>query len=51
MSSLFADTSGWGCLVDPTQLHHTLAVELYGMREALTTDRHFEQAGFIRLLK
>jgi uncharacterized protein len=138
MSSLFADTSGWGCLVDPTQPHHTLAVELYriarrqgrkvsttnyviaelvallssplriprpsaiafitalktspyvevihidasldtqawellssredkdwslvdcssfvlmqqqGITEALTTDRHFEQAGFIRLLK
>lgn len=138
MPDLFADTSGWGHLADPTQAHHTLAATLYraarqqrrkvvttnyvlaelvsllisplhlpfstrvalleslkasphveivhvdptldaaawtllksrpdkdwslvdcasfvvmqqrGLREALTTDHHFEQAGFVRLLK
>jgi len=138
MSDLFVDTSGWGHLVDPTQIYHTQAADLYrsareqgykvitsnyivielvalltsplnvarskiisfieslraspyveivhidprldklawellktredkewslvdcasfvimqerGIKEALTTDHHFEQAGFIRLLK
>jgi predicted nucleic acid-binding protein len=139
MSELFADTSGWGNLVDPTQPFHTVAARIYrqsrqqkrtivttsynilaelvalltsplrisrkrivsfidglrsspfvkivhinermdndawqllrsrqdkewslvdcasfvvmgqrGMTEALTTDNHFEQAGFVRLLK
>ncbi len=138
MLELFADTAGWGHLIDPTQTHHALAARLYraarqqgrpvvttnyvmaelvalmssplrlprrdaisfiegvkaspyvevahvdatldaaawellkqradkdwslvdcatfvlmqqrGMTEALTTDHHFEQAGFVRLLK
>ncbi|MDQ3248035.1 MAG: PIN domain-containing protein [Chloroflexota bacterium] len=138
MANLFADTSGWANIVDPSQIHHLLAVTLYrnarqqgqqlivtnyiltelvalltsplriprpnivalveglqsspstqivhidedvhqqawdllskrldktwslvdcssfvimqrlGIREALTTDHHFEQAGFVRLLK
>lgn len=138
MNSLFADTSGWGCLADSNQKHHALAamiyrkarqhqrlvittnyilaelvalmhsplhlprsamiafldgiksspyvdvihvdqaldekawelmkqrpdkdwslvdcasfvlMQQYGITEALTTDRHFEQAGFVRLLK
>jgi predicted nucleic acid-binding protein len=29
MSELFADTSGWGSLVDPTQPFHTLATTIY----------------------
>lgn len=29
MSALFADTSGWGCLVDPTQPFHGLAANIY----------------------
>ena len=29
MSSLFADTSGLGNLIDPTQPHHALAAEIY----------------------
>ena len=29
MSDLFADTAGWGHLVDPTQAYHSLAATLY----------------------
>lgn len=29
MSELFADTSGWGSLVDPTQPFHALAANIY----------------------
>ncbi|MBC8229492.1 type II toxin-antitoxin system VapC family toxin [bacterium] len=29
MTDLFADTSGWGHLVDPTQAYHALAATLY----------------------
>lgn len=29
MSDLFADTAGWGHLVDPTQAHHSLAATIY----------------------
>ena len=29
MSELFADTSGWGNLVDPTQAFHSLAAGIY----------------------
>jgi hypothetical protein len=29
MSDLFADTSGWGHLVDPTQAYHSLAATIY----------------------
>ena len=29
MPDLFADTAGWGHLVDPTQAYHPLAVTLY----------------------
>lgn len=29
MNDIFADTSGWGHLVDPTQTHHVLAAEIY----------------------
>jgi hypothetical protein len=29
MSDLFADTSGWGNLVDPTQPYHSLTATLY----------------------
>ena len=29
MTDLFADTSGWGHLVDPTQAYHSLAATLY----------------------
>lgn len=28
-----------------------LLMEMHGIREALTTDHHFEQAGYVRLLK
>jgi len=43
MPDLFADTSGWGNLVDPTQPHHTLAAMLYRMarqqrRKVVTTN-------------
>lgn len=52
------DTSAWELcksrpdkawsLVDCTSF---LIMQKFGIQEALTTDRHFEQAGFIRLLK
>ncbi len=29
MADLFVDTSGWGCLVDPSQTHHRTAAALY----------------------
>jgi predicted nucleic acid-binding protein len=29
MSEIFADTSGWGCLVDRTQAFHKLATTIY----------------------
>ena len=29
MNNLFADTSGWGCLIDATQKHHALAAAIY----------------------
>ena len=29
MSEMFADTSGWGTLVDPTQTFHNLGTNLY----------------------
>lgn len=29
MSEIFADTSGWGCLVDPTQTFHNLTTNTY----------------------
>jgi predicted nucleic acid-binding protein len=29
MNSPFADTSGWGCLIDATQKHHALAAAIY----------------------
>ena len=29
MANLFADTSGWANIVDPSQIHHLLAVTLY----------------------
>lgn len=29
MNSLFADTSGWGSLIDATQKHHVLAAAIY----------------------
>lgn len=31
MPELFADTSGWGSLVDPTQPFHSLAAKTYRM--------------------
>jgi predicted nucleic acid-binding protein len=108
MPDLFADTAGWGHLVDPTQAYHSQAATIYraarqqgrqvittnyviaelvalltsplrvprpaaiafieGLKTSpyveivhvdakldeaawLTTDHHFEQAGFVRLLK
>jgi uncharacterized protein len=29
--AVFADTSGWGCLVDPKQPFHSLASNIYGV--------------------
>jgi hypothetical protein len=40
MIERFVDTSGWAELADRTLLFHPLAVA-----------HHFEQAGFVRLLK
>jgi predicted nucleic acid-binding protein len=43
MPSLFVDTSGWACLLDPNQPFHPLAVSLYraarsARTQALTTN-------------
>lgn len=43
MPDLFADTSGWGNVIDPTQTHHTLAANLYRtarqqQRKVITTN-------------
>jgi predicted nucleic acid-binding protein len=29
MANIFADTAGWGHLIDPSQPHHTLAATIY----------------------
>ncbi len=43
MPDFFADTSGWGNLIDPTQTYHTLAASLYPtarqqQRKVITTN-------------
>ena len=43
MPDLFADTSGWGHLLDPTQSYHSLAANVYRMarqqgRKVVTTN-------------
>lgn len=43
MNSLFADTSGWGCLADSNQKHHALAAMIYRkarqqQRQVVTTN-------------
>ena len=48
MLDLFADTSGWGHLVDPAQAHHSLAADLYREarqqgRKLVTTNCSFTQ--------
>ncbi|MGH7224801.1 MAG: type II toxin-antitoxin system VapC family toxin [Gemmataceae bacterium] len=53
MPELFADTSGWGNLVDPTQPFHTLAANIYRAargqgRKVITTN--YVLAEFVALL-
>jgi len=60
-NSLFIDTLGWANLFDRTDpLHEVFARSLVdassfvvmsrlGISEALTTDQHFSQAGFVRV--
>lgn len=48
ISDIFVDTSGWGSLVDCSSF---VLMRQKDLIEALTNDHHFEQAGFIRLLK
>jgi predicted nucleic acid-binding protein len=48
MPELFFDTAGWGHLLDPSQA--LVVMRERRITEALTTDHHFEQAGFIALL-
>jgi hypothetical protein len=45
MAGLFADTSGWGNLVDPTQAFHSLAKNIY--REALRQRRQIVTTNYI----
>ena len=52
------DSQAWDMLVDRPDKEWSLvdcasfvAMRQAGIAEALTTDRHFEQAGFVRLLK
>lgn len=59
---MLIDTSGWLCMLHKDEPEHAKAVGLYndapvrvthsslGITEALTTDKHFEQEGFVRLL-
>lgn len=64
MRTVFADTGYWIALLDPQDTLHHNAVNLsitdcasfcimqqQGIQEALAYDRHFEQAGFIALLR
>ena len=62
---VFADTAGWASLFVQTEPHYHTArawfdgwfkpgfvvMARHSITEALTTDHHFEQAGFVRLLK
>jgi predicted nucleic acid-binding protein len=52
------DAQAWQLLMDRSDKEWSLVdcssfiiMEKYGIRTALTNDRHFEQAGFIRLLQ
>ena len=52
------DTVAWRLLADRLDKEWSLVdcasfavMEKHGLTDALTTDRHFEQAGFLRLLK
>jgi predicted nucleic acid-binding protein len=42
---IFADTAGWGHLVDPTQTHHSLAAALY--RRERQRDRKFITTNYV----
>ena len=46
--SVFLDTAYLLALVIEDDKHHKVAISL---KQVLTTDKHFEQAGFERLLK
>jgi predicted nucleic acid-binding protein len=45
MAELFCDTSGWGHLVDPTQIHHSLSTHLY--RAARDNNRKIVTTNYI----
>ncbi len=45
MSDLFADTAGWGNLIDPTQEHHLLAATIY--RDARQQRRRLVTTNYI----
>ncbi len=47
---MLLDTSGLLCLLDDDAVSFLL-MQRRGVAEALTTDRHFSQEGFVRLLK
>jgi predicted nucleic acid-binding protein len=51
MRAVFADTFYFLALLDSREARHSAAVAAACIREALTGDRHFEQAGLVALLK
>jgi predicted nucleic acid-binding protein len=55
MKPVFADTGFFLALVNPRDQYHGsstfVVMEREGLTEALTADRHFEQAGFRALLR
>jgi len=52
MNKVFADTSFFVAFANQRDAWHELAVmQEQGLTEALTTDHHFQQAGFQILLK
>jgi len=48
--AFFADTFYFLALVNPTDCISFVVMERFGLREALTGDRYFEQAGYAALL-
>jgi predicted nucleic acid-binding protein len=54
MKTLFADTGYWIALLNPSDELHDRSFQIMlqqNILEALAYDKHFEQAGFVALLR